>query len=85
MTPLTLSGVNLLDHGFHVAHRRLRDEAVTQIEDVPRPSLRFVENGVDLRFEHIEWGQEGQRIQVTLDGPVVSDPLPGVAQPLQRL
>src|SRR5258705_6652052 len=68
--------MNILREHLDIFDRRGRQDAVPEIEDVPRPASDALQNVFGL-VEHPPWRPEQQRrIEVALDRPVESDLLP---------
>src|SRR6202166_2294630 len=58
---------NPCDQAFHMGNRRVRQDAVTKVENKRAPSERF-EDGLDRMIECHSTGEQYQRIKITLDG-----------------
>src|SRR5947207_5774794 len=65
---------------LHVLDRRRRQNAVAQIEDVPRASAGLLEDLVGGGDDAIERAQEHGGIQVALDAAIEPDALPGFVE-----
>src|SRR5262245_21892137 len=65
-----------IHHSFDVLHRRMLQDAVSQIKDMTRSALRAMENIVNPFLDLWQRGKQDCRIQVTLYGAIVSDDSP---------
>ena len=74
------TSMDVLREGLDVLERRGRQDAVPQVEDVPRASARAFEHIVGAGENAFERPEQPGRIEVALNGPVVPDPIPRVVQ-----
>src|SRR5438105_6021387 len=72
--------VHELDEAAQAVARRLRENAVPQVEDVPRASTGAREHGARLARADVERPDERSGLQVALDAEVRADPRPGLVE-----
>src|SRR5712691_3524797 len=77
MTAYASPAMNLLHDERDRVGRRLGDDAVPEIEDVPRPAARAVEHLPDLATEDIARREQSSGIEVPLDSLAALKPGPG--------
>ena len=76
--------MNHVDERLHVLHGGLREDTVTEIEDMPGPTSGLVEDGSHPVANYRQACEQHQRIQVALDGYVVTDRTPSDVEPSPR-
>ncbi len=64
----------------HMLHRRLRQNAVPQVEDMSGATAGPLQHICGPAFDLGEGGEQRYRVQVALDGDVVAQPAPGIVQ-----
>ncbi len=72
--------MDVLRQRLHVIDRRRRQNAVTEIEDVPGASVCPFEHVVGAVQHAIERRQQKRRIEIALYRVVVADAIPGFVQ-----
>jgi hypothetical protein len=65
----------------HILNRSLRQNAVAQIENVPVPSVRLLQNRFSLRAQVIAICKQGNRIEVPHHAYVRAYAFPGFIKP----
>ena len=69
--------MDVLRQPLHVLHRRRRQNAVAQIEDMPDAAADARENVVRLAEHAVDWAEQKCGIEIALDRAVVPNALPG--------
>src|SRR5258708_6541897 len=80
-TDIRRSGSELahhLDHGFHVLHRRLRQDSVPEVEDVAGARAGALQQIGDVQLELRHRREQDSWIEVALDRRAVADVHPGL-------
>src|SRR5260370_28051826 len=67
-----------LDHGFHILHRGLRQDTVSEVEDVAGARAGALQQIGDGQLELGQWREEDGGIEVALDRRAVADVHPGL-------
>src|SRR5260370_25736951 len=67
-----------LDHGFHILHRGLRQDTVSEVEDVAGARAGALQQIGDVQLELGQWREEDGGIEVALDRRAVADVHPGL-------
>src|SRR5215471_18845 len=70
-----LAAADALEHALHVADRRLRQDAMPEIED-KRHARKSRQHVIDRAVERRSSGQQYQWIKISLDGMALADPIP---------
>src|SRR5687767_5864221 len=66
-----------VEGAFDVVHGGVGEDAVAEVEDMAGSALHAVEDLLDAGFEVVPRGEEGNGVEVALDGAVLADALPG--------
>jgi len=72
--------VHILDEEADVLDRRVRQDAVAEVEDVPGATGSLVEDLLGLASQVVTGSEERGRVEVALDGAIGADCRPGVGQ-----
>src|SRR3954452_13104738 len=64
---------NHTHHGLHILDRRIGDDPVAQIEDVPRPSSSSAQDLFDARLNHLDRCEERDGVEIALHCMSVTD------------
>ena len=68
-----------LGEALQIVARRLGEDAVPEVEDVPGAAVRLGQDQPSLAGDDVEGGEHHARIEVALDG-AVADPAPGLVE-----
>jgi len=69
-----------LHQSFEMLERGLRQHAVAEVEDVPRPAARRLDHPASAILYYWPGPEQKRRIEVALDPPVVANRAPGFPQ-----
>ena len=67
-----------LDEALQILYRRARQNAMTEIENVPWSGLRQRKDVAGFLFHYRPGGQQCGRVEISLDSAVVTDSSPGL-------
>ena len=68
--------MNCFYQSDHILNRGIRKDTVTEVENMSGSTLCAVKNPFDLFLDEIDGAEENNRIEVSLNGHIISQPCP---------
>ena len=72
--------VDDVDQGADVVDGGLRQDPVTEVEDMARTAPGLRQDSPGLALDFLERSEQDDRIEIPLDGDVMTEPLPGLIE-----